>query len=257
MFCRAPRACVCQWSVWEYKRNKSRCKNKVGGRQLEWSQMQQPPVTRDHRVSSIPWFSLPNPRVIIETSCLVLRSRSVPTCLTHSFIVPPPTVKVDWAISSMLQHRPAATCSLHITEYLSMGERSLSPFGFVCFNQNFFHPCWFLKTTWFWLLSLKVITEKTALLLHVSHRGESFWLALSVFVAVFGSHCAESGVLPFENCSGLASPLAHPTMLWPQGVIETTETLKRTPQFASFAEWSCCSTSAQIVSASLNSSSSL
>lgn len=42
--------CVCQWSVREYKRNKSRCKNMVGGGEHKGSQVQQPPVTRDHSI---------------------------------------------------------------------------------------------------------------------------------------------------------------------------------------------------------------
>lgn len=72
-------------------------------------------------------FSLPNhPRVIIEASRPVLPSSSVYyLCPAHRFIVPPPTVEVDGAISPMLQHRPAAASSLHITEYLEKEEKSL------------------------------------------------------------------------------------------------------------------------------------
>lgn len=61
MFCRSPPPnppCmhVCQWSVWEFKRKESRCKNMAGGRERECSQVQQPLVTGDGRVSSIPRF---------------------------------------------------------------------------------------------------------------------------------------------------------------------------------------------------------
>lgn len=118
-------ACMCQGSVWEHKRIDSRCKNTVGGREQECSQVQQPPVTRDRMGIQYPtvfpakppaghyWNLLSSPVELIRLLPVL-----IPTCPTHHFIVPPPTVEVDWTVSPMLQHRPAASSSLHITEYL-------------------------------------------------------------------------------------------------------------------------------------------
>lgn len=88
MFCRPPpqpsmHACVCQGSVWEFKRKERRCKNMVGGRERECSQVQQPLVTGDGRVSSIPRFLSAKPpaghyRSLLSSPAELIRLLPVP-----------------------------------------------------------------------------------------------------------------------------------------------------------------------------------
>lgn len=67
--------CVSVECVWEFKRKDSRCKNMVGGRERECSQVQQPLATGDARVSSIPRFLPARP----------LSKPPVQSCRAHPF----------------------------------------------------------------------------------------------------------------------------------------------------------------------------
>lgn len=110
--------CMRVWTVWEHEENENRCKNRSGGGEHKGGQIQQQ-VTRDHSLGNLIWLSVQELRVDLYFPQYTYNMYSHPTmCITHHFVVLPPTMEVNWAISSMLQHRPAATSSLHVTEYL-------------------------------------------------------------------------------------------------------------------------------------------
>lgn len=112
--------CDCEWvCIWMRGSmtgwaSKSRCNNRGGGREHKGGQVQQPQVTWDHRLASIPRLSMLNhPWLVIGTSCPILKYWCfLPICIimypnpshcrTHHFVVPPPAIEVNRSVSAML-----------------------------------------------------------------------------------------------------------------------------------------------------------
>lgn len=123
-----PRACVCVSGNIKGTRAGAKTWSVVENiRAAKYNNRWSPGIT----VSSIPRFPPAKPPAghywnLLSSSAELIRllPALIPTRLTHRFIVPPPTVEVDWAVSPKLQHCPAAPSGLHITEYLWREEDS-------------------------------------------------------------------------------------------------------------------------------------